>query len=289
MSSHFQLLIEADQLKTIQQECIILDCRHDLFNHDAGAADYASSHIEGAQFCNMETDTAGAHTGTNGRHPLPSREAWRDRLAAFGLHTNQQLVAYDAHGGQFAVRVWWMARWIGHSHVAVLNGGLPAWIAASGTVQSNLLTGAAGTVKPGNICIQSSLSHHIDADQLALNLAAKSSILIDARAQVRYAGETEPIDPVAGHIPGAVNHFYQHNLNADGRFKSADLLRAQFESLIKQTPPVQVIHQCGSGVTACHNILAMELAGMTGSSLYPGSWSEWCSDTARGVQKGAMP
>ena len=277
MSSHFGLLIEAGQLMAIQNDCVLLDCRHDLFKHEAGAADYAQGHLPGAQFCNMETDAAGPHTGTNGRHPLPARQAWCERLAAFGLNTNQQLIAYDAHGGQYAVRVWWMARWIGHANVAVLNGGLPAWLAAKGTVTAHTPT----VTSSGNIQMGASLSHHIDADQLALNLATKSSLLIDARAPARYAGQTEPIDPVAGHIPGAINHFYQHNLAADGRFKSREALRAQFDLLVEHTAPSEVIHQCGSGVTACHNILAMELAGLHGSSLYPGSWSEWCSDPSR--------
>ena len=291
MSNHFDLIIEAEQLKAIQDDCIILDCRHDLFDHKAGRIAYEQGHIKGAHFCNMETDTAGFHTGTNGRHPLPTREAWRDRLAAYGLRPDQQLVAYDAHGGQYAVRVWWMARWIGHRNVAVLNGGLPAWQANQGALCAGAI--AADSKLPPTelslLTIGSSISRHVDADQLALALQTQSSLLIDARAPARYAGKTEPLDPVAGHIPGAINHFYQDNLGPDGRFKNPEQLLEQFKLLIGPTAPAQVIHQCGSGVTACHNILAMELAGLPGSCLYPGSWSEWCSDPKRAVKVEGAP
>ena len=296
LSNSYELIIEADQLKAIQNDCIILDCRHDLFDHKAGLVAFEQGHIKGAHFCNMETDTAGHHTGTNGRHPLPTRQAWRDRLAAFGLKSDQQLIAYDAHGGQFAVRVWWMARWIGHTNVAVLNGGLPAWLAASGAIEARVNKGSAiiaTLAEPTNnlstLIIKASTSHYVDADQLALGLKSQSSLLIDARATARYAGIAEPIDPVAGHIPGAINHFYQNNLGADGRFKAPVQLREQFKSVIGTTPPSQVVHQCGSGVTACHNILAMELAGLHGSCLYPGSWSEWCSDPKRAIRTGNLP
>ena len=291
MFNRFELIIEPDQLKAIQADCVILDCRHDLFDHKAGLVGYEQGHIKGALFCNMETDTAGLHTGANGRHPLPTRQEWRDRLAAFGLSTDQQLIAYDAHGGQYAVRVWWMARWIGHTNVAVLNGGLPAWVAAGGAIEAgtDVTKRAEPSTNPSLLKIGSSVSHHVDANQLALALQTESSLLIDARAPARYAGKTEPLDPVAGHIPGAINHFYQDNLAADGRFKQPAQLREQFMSIIGTTAPAQVIHQCGSGVTACHNILAMELAGLNGSCLYPGSWSEWCSDSKRAVSIGDAP
>ena len=301
LSNRFELIIEADQLKAIQDDCVILDCRHDLFDHHAGLVSYQQGHIKSALFCNMETDTAGVHTGKNGRHPLPTRQAWRDRLVAFGLRTDQQLVAYDAHAGQYAVRVWWMARWIGHANVAVLNGGLPAWVAAGGAIEAGSTgvetvvgqtIGAQQAELNNNhsiLNINSSLSYYIDADQLTLALRTESSLLVDARAPSRYAGKTEPLDPVAGHIPGAINHFYQDNLAADGRFKQPAQLRERFRSIIGTTTPEQVIHQCGSGVTACHNILAMELAGLSGSCLYPGSWSEWCSDSKRAIATGDAP
>jgi thiosulfate/3-mercaptopyruvate sulfurtransferase len=271
------------QIKHDHQSVLLLDCRHDLMDHQLGVNAYKQGHIPGAQFSNMETDAAGAHTGTNGRHPLPERAQFCEQLVLRGLNSNQTLVVYDSMGGQFAVRIWWMARWIGHDHVYLLDGGLPAWTNAGHALETKVNESIAN--KRGTLELAPSLVGWIDAAQVEKTTSSKTGLLIDARAPARYRGETEPIDPVAGHIPGALNRFYQNNLGADGLFKPAAQLRQEFLALIGTQLPSAVTHQCGSGVTACHNILSMEVAGLSGSNLYPGSWSEWCSDPKRAIEK----
>jgi thiosulfate/3-mercaptopyruvate sulfurtransferase len=287
------ILIDAIDLNTLLKQAnanpadghvVLIDCRHDLMNHSAGIAAFNSGHIPSAQFWNMETDAVSEHTGLNGRHPLASREQTRACFERFGVTNSSRLVVYDAHGGQYAGRLWWLARWIGHQNVSLLDGGLPAWQAA-GFELSNDKKNHNPTVSP--LQLRPALVSWIDKHQVALVSKTKSSQVLDARAPARFRGEVEPIDPVAGHIPGALNRFYQDNLTSQGLFKSNENLRAEFNALLGARAPSEIVHQCGSGVTACHNLIAMELAGLSGGTLYPGSWSEWCADPALPVATGA--
>jgi thiosulfate/3-mercaptopyruvate sulfurtransferase len=263
---------------------VVVDCRHDLMNLNAGREGYAIAHIKGAHFADMETALSGPKVGVDGkfrgRHPLPSREALAEYLRSIGVNNDSQVVAYDAHGGMFAARLWWLMRWMGHPAVAVLDGGMAAWQAAGLP-----LDGVTPLPAPGNFSARPSLAATVDAREVQANIDTGARTVIDARAADRFRGENETIDPVGGHIPGAKNRFFKDNLHPDGRFKSADELRLAFSALVDD--PKNAIMQCGSGVTACHNLLAMEVAGLPGAALYPGSWSEWCSDPERPVATGA--
>lgn len=281
----YRTLIDAGQLQILRQlgaDVVVFDCRHDLANPQLGAQQYAQGHIPGAWFAHLDTDLSGEKTGKNGRHPLPDRTTFAQWLQERGVGDGSQVVCYDASGGMFAARLWWMVRWIGKSQVALLDGGLPAWLAAGGAIDT-----AAPVRKPAQLLLRDSLVPSVDADWVLNNLSTKTHQLIDARAPERYAGEQEMIDPVAGHIPGAVNRFFKDNLQADGRFKEAGQLQAEFLGLLDD--PAHVVQQCGSGATACHNILAMEIARLPLSALYPGSWSEWCADPQRPVATGRAP
>jgi thiosulfate/3-mercaptopyruvate sulfurtransferase len=262
----------------------VFDVRHDLIDLDAGRRAYREGHIPGAQFASIDDDLSGTKTGRNGRHPLPQRAALAERFRAWGIDGGTQIVAYDAHGGQFAGRLWWLARWLGHRAVAVLDGGWPAWLAAGGARDT-----AVSAPQRGDFVAGEPVAPAVTVSQLAEALAAKACMLVDARLPERYRGEQEPIDPVAGHIPGALNRPWTHNLAADQRFKDAEQLRQELLALIGARSPAKVVFQCGSGVTACHHLLAMELAGLPGASLYAGSWSEWIADPARPVATGAQP
>ncbi|WP_334166248.1 sulfurtransferase [Achromobacter mucicolens] len=262
----------------------VFDVRHDLTNHLAGRQAYDAGHIPGARFLDHETELAAARTGKNGRHPLPDRAQFGALMAAHGVTPGTLVVAYDASGGMYAAHLWWMLRWLGHDRVAVLDGGWQAWTAAGLPVSHD----PAPAVRPGTpVEPGKSLAGTVDAQAVLANIAQPSFTVVDARAANRYRGEVEPMDPVAGHIPGALNRPNGENLQPDGRFKTAEQLRAEFGSLLAGRDPASIVHQCGSGITACHNLLSMEIAGLTGSRLYPGSWSEWCSDPARPVAKGA--
>lgn len=262
----------------------VFDVRHDLTNHSAGRQAYDAGHIPGARFLDHETELAAARTGKNGRHPLPDRAQFGALMAAHGVTPATLVVAYDASGGMYAAHLWWMLRWLGHDRVAVLDGGWQAWTVAGLPVSHD----PAPAVQPGTpVEPRKSLAGTVDAQAVLANIAQPSFTVIDARAANRYRGEVEPMDPVAGHIPGALNRPNGENLQPDGRFKTAEQLRAEFGSLLAGRDPASVVHQCGSGITACHNLLSMEIAGLTGSRLYSGSWSEWCSDPARPVAKGA--
>lgn len=261
----------------------VIDCRHDLIDLGLGRRQYAQGHVPGAQFAGVDDDLSGPKSGTNGRHPLPDRAQLAAKFRAWGIGNDTQIVAYDASGGQFAVRLWWLARWLGHHRVALLDGGWPSWLAESGQIGTEPPARAPGTFTAGD-----SLERAVSADELQRQLAGRGVLLVDARAPERYEGRVEPIDPVAGHIPGAVNRFWQANL-ADGRFKPAAQLRAEFEQLLAGRTPAQMVAQCGSGVTACHHLLAMHIAGLSGARLYAGSWSEWIADPSRPVARGAEP
>jgi len=262
----------------------VFDVRHDLFDHAAGLRAYESGHIPGAQFAAIETELSGTKTGRNGRHPLPARDELVERFRAWGIDSNTQIVAYDAQGGQFAVRLWWLARWLGHSAVAVLDGGWPAWLAADGRSDTKRRVVARGNFSPA-----ASLVRFVTTDEVLKTLDSQERLLVDARLPERYRGEQEPIDPVAGHIPGALNRPWTQNLMPDQRLKSSAELRREFEDLIGTRPLTAVAHQCGSGVTACHHVLAMEVAGLGPSTLYAGSWSEWIADRSRPIRTGAQP
>ncbi|MBJ7314132.1 sulfurtransferase [Rugamonas sp. CCM 8940] len=263
---------------------VVLDCRHDLMNLSAGRDGFAIGHIQNAQFADLESDLSGAKVGADGkfrgRHPLPDRAALIETLRAWGVNDNSQVVAYDAHGGMFAARLWWLLRWIGHPAVAVLDGGLAAWQSAA----LPLVTPLAARPR-GNIAEKPTLAKTVTAAELLDNLHGGELTVIDARAADRYRGENETIDPVGGHIPGAKNRFFKDNLTGDGRFKTERELRHDFAALLDSAP--DAVMQCGSGVTACHNLLALEVAKLPGAALYPGSWSEWCADPARPVATGA--
>ncbi|MFY3138831.1 sulfurtransferase [Achromobacter xylosoxidans] len=261
----------------------VFDVRHDLTNHSAGREAYAAGHIPGARYLDHETELAAARTGKNGRHPLPDRGQFGALMVAHGVTPETLVVAYDASGGMYAAHLWWMLRWLGHDRVAVLDGGWQAWQAA-GLPTS---TEAAAPVQAGApVTPAAPLVGSVDAQAVLDNIARPAFTVIDARAANRYRGEVEPMDPVAGHIPGALNRPNGQNLQADGRFKDAAQLREEFTALLDGRDPKAIVHQCGSGITACHNLLSMEIAGLAGSRLYPGSWSEWCSDPSRPVAKG---
>ena len=211
-----------------------------------------------------------------GRHPLPDRATFIANLQRWGINNDTQVVVYDAQGGMFAARLWWMLRWVGHEKVAVLDGGLPAWLASGMWLSTEASPRVLGTLTD-----RPSLVATVTANDLLANLSNEKLTVVDARAPDRFRGENETIDPVGGHIPGAKNRFFKENLQADGNFKSAEQLRQEFSAVLAD--PAQAVMQCGSGVTACHNLLALEIAGLQGAALYPGSWSEWCADPARPV------
>lgn len=263
---------------------VVLDCRHDLMNPAAGREAYADGHLQNAQFAHVDTALSGPKTGPDGqfrgRHPLPDRAALIETLRAWGVNDGTQVVAYDAHGGMFAARLWWLLRWIGHPAVAVLDGGLAAWQEAGLPLVTPVATPARG-----HIVEKPTLTKTVGAADVLANIAGQAFTVVDARAPDRFRGENETIDPVGGHIPGAKNRFFKDNLQADGRFKSAAALKADFAPLL--ATPAHAVMQCGSGVTACHNLLALEVAGLHGAALYPGSWSEWVGDKSRPVATGA--
>lgn len=278
----FSTLIEAGELASHLDDAqwIIFDCRHDLADTEAGRRAYRESHIPGARFAHLDENLAGPITGKNGRHPLPDAQTFCDWLGANGMDHAKQAVAYDDAGGIFASRLWWLLRWLGHEAVAVLDGGLQAWQAAGLP-----LTAATPPVVPAHFAAAPLLTP-VDAAWIASHLQQPQTHIVDARSPDRYRGENETLDPVGGHIPGAFNRFFKRNLDKSGHFKPAAELHAEFSELLNGAAPQTVVHQCGSGVTACHNLLAMEIAGLHGSRLYPGSWSEWCSDPRRPVATG---
>ena len=286
--THYTTLISAtnlaERLAAAPGSILVFDCRFDLAAPESGEKAYAQGHIPGAHYLHLDRDLSGVKTGTNGRHPLPERAALVTKLASFGLNEGQQVVAYDAQGGMYAARLWWLLRWLGHDSVALLDGGLQAWEAAGNSLDSAVPAKSQGTFKAG-----APLQVTIDAQAIERSIGTRDHLLIDARAADRYRGENETIDPVGGHIPGAPNHFFKNNLTAEGRFKTAHELREAFGSLVGTTPADRIVLQCGSGVTACHNVLAMEIAGLHGAALYPGSWSEWSADPGRPVATGPNP
>lgn len=279
----FETLIEVAELQALLAsgtDVLLLDCEFELGVPGKGAAIYAQGHLPGARYAHLDNDLAGPPDGTNGRHPLPAPVTLAAWLRSQGLCRGQQVVTYDSHGGAWAARAWWLLRWLGHREVAVLDGGKQAWIASGLPLES----GASAPVATGDFETGEPLvGRPVSADNVLANIGTGAVQVLDARDPSRFRGEPNPVDPVAGHIPGAANRFFRDNLALDGRFRPAAELAEVFMTLLQGKPAVL---SCGSGVTACHNALAMEIAGLGGGRLYPGSWSEWISDPARPVATG---
>jgi len=265
-----------------EPDLVVFDVRHHLSDNQAGRREFDAGHIPGAFFLDHERDLSASRTGHNGRHPLPRREDFAEVMSRRGVRPSSEVVAYDASGGTFAAHLWWMLRWLGHSNVQVLDGGWQAWVQAGYSVtQADTPLPVAGSEDwpvPGEPAVA--------VDEVVANLPVQRFTLLDARAANRYRGDVEPLDPVAGHIPGALNRPSHENLRADGCFKPPELLTQEFKALLAGRQAAEIVHQCGSGISACHNLLAMEIAGLEGSRLYAGSWSEWCADPDRPVAKG---
>jgi len=259
-------------------EWVVFDARHDLADVEKGRRAYEAGHIPGAYFLHLDRDLSGEKTGSNGRHPLPDLERFAARMNECGVTPATQVVAYDDAGGSFAARVWWLLDWLGQERVALLDGGLAAW-----EKEGRPLSPEVPAPRHGAFLPRPRLGATVDAPFLERFLDTQAHRLLDARAPARFSGAQEPLDRVPGHIPGAVNRFWQANLAPDGRFKAAEALRAEFAALLGDSAPGLAVNMCGSGVTACHNLFAMALAGLPNGRLYPGSWSEWCSDPSRPV------
>jgi thiosulfate/3-mercaptopyruvate sulfurtransferase len=276
----YKTLISSDDLLHHLNEpsWVIIDCRFSLADPESGFAAYRHGHIPNARYAHLDKDLSSPITDQTGRHPLPNTNALVQKLGSWGIDNTSQVVVYDDASGAFAGRLWWLLRHLGHSNVAVLDGGYRRWQKPGYPINTTLLT-----VKPAIFRPYPSENIGLTALDVQNTMALKSICLVDARTPERFRGEQEPIDPVAGHIPGAVNRPFQLNLDNDGLFLSAEALRNQFKTLIGDKNPQQVVHMCGSGVTACHNLLAMEVAGLAGSMLYLGSWSEWIRNKNRPI------
>lgn len=301
----YTTLISAEALQALMasgQPLRVFDCTFDLMQPQLGQTQYLEAHIPGAVYANLDTALSARHgvnpaksgadavitaTGADapasgGRHPLPNREKFAMWLSSVGFGNDMQAVVYDRNGANYCGRLWWMLKWAGHERVAVLDGGLQAWQAAGGAVNQ----GEEPAHFQANFLLSAPLAKLVDADAVARELGRPSQTVIDARANARFKGEVEPLDPVAGHIPGALNRPFSQNIGPDGKFKSAGQLRQEFDALLGGRDPSTVVHQCGSGVSAVPNLLAMEIAGLGTSALYAGSWSDWCSVPDRPFAKG---
>ncbi|MEN9659634.1 MAG: hypothetical protein RL571_3099 [Pseudomonadota bacterium] len=266
-------LISAKELASVLADVLIIDCRHDLANPQAGRAAYAAGHLPNAHFLHLDEHLSGLKTGRNGRHPLPDPQTLADVLASIGASRFRNIVAYDAQGGIYAARLWWLLRWLGHDQVQVLDGGLGAW--------QGDLTQVLPMAAPSQFTFELRPELMVDVNTLLANIAQPIFTVVDARSPSRFKGVGETLDPVGGHIPGAINRFFQDNLQADGRFKLPTELHAEWQVVLSGAKASSSVQQCGSGVTACHNLLALEVAGLSGARLYAGSWSEWCADPQR--------
>jgi thiosulfate/3-mercaptopyruvate sulfurtransferase len=260
---------------------VVVDCRFSLADPAAGRRAYDAGHLPGARYAHIEEDLSSPVTPTSGRHPLPPPNTLAEKLGRWGIDKHKQVVVYDDTFGAMASRLWWLLRWLGHEAVALLDGGFPKWQREGRPVTRELPVLQS---VPFHATINDALC--MDTGQVEAMQRARHGLLVDARADERYRGEVEPLDKVAGHIPGAVNMPYEDNLDFSGEFMSDEALREHYLAVIRDTAPADVVHMCGSGVTACHNILAMEHAGLPGAKLYPGSWSEWITDPNRPVAKG---
>ncbi|HTT01562.1 MAG TPA: sulfurtransferase [Steroidobacteraceae bacterium] len=282
-TARYTTLIEPAELAQLigAADAAVIDCRHELARPDQGALWYAASHVPGALFAHLDRELSGPVTAASGRHPLPDPERFAGTLSRWGVDRTVQVIAYDQGNGAVASRLWWMLRWMGHPGVAVLNGGFAAWLEADLPLSS-----ATQERQPRHFSSRpSGGGAPVATDELQRHLAQADITLVDARAADRFAGRNETLDPVAGHIPGARNHPFTLNLDAQGRFLSAAELARRWRATLANAPAASVVSMCGSGVTACHNLLALELAGMPGARLYAGSWSEWIRDPARPVAR----
>jgi len=260
---------------------VVIDTRHDLMDPAKGPKAYEEGHIPGAFFMHVDNDLSAPKTGKNGRHPLPDLATFAAKLNERGVGPGVKVVAYDDLSGNYASRLWWMLKWLGHDDVALLDGGWPKWASENRPATKDVPKPRKGSFVP-----RPHLGDTVDASFVDRFKESPTITLLDARAAERFRGLKEPIDPVAGHVPGAVNRFWQMNLNPDGTFKSPEQLRGEYDQLLGAANPANVVHMCGSGVTACHNVFAMELAGLPGGKLYAGSWSEWVADPAHAVATG---
>ena len=256
----------------------VVDCRFDLANTVWGEQQYLEAHIPGAVYAHLDRDLSGPKTGSNGRHPLPDMDQFKARLGEWGIGPNVQVAAYDQDAGMWASRLWWMLRYLGHETAAVLDGGFAKWVREGRETRSGA-EHRARAVFVGSPRLDMALT----AEEVERWRQDPGHLVVDARVPERYRGELEPIDPVAGHIPGAVNYFNKDNHNPDGTFLPPERLRLQWLARLGAVPPSNVVTYCGSGVAAAHNLLALEHTGVRGGKLYPGSWSEWCADTRRPV------
>jgi thiosulfate/3-mercaptopyruvate sulfurtransferase len=261
---------------------VIVDCRFDLANPNAGREQFRSGHIRGARYAHLNEDLSGPITPRSGRHPLPRPEEFARRLGAWGIDAHSQVVAYDDAAGAIAARLWWMLRWVGHEAVAVLNGGLKAWLGAGLPLDAE-----EPRVTPATYVAHPRPEEALTVDEVVSALADRSIVLVDARSADRFAGQNETIDPVAGHVPGARSHPFLSNLDAERRFLPAHVLRERWSKTLGAASADRVVTMCGSGVTACHHLLALQVAGMAGARLYPGSWSEWIRDDTRPIATGS--
>ncbi|MCE2678921.1 MAG: sulfurtransferase [Burkholderiales bacterium] len=286
-------LISAQELKTAMAEqgeqgpeIKVLDCRFELADLGKGPREFAQGHIPGASYVHIDHDMCGEKTGTNGRHPLPPFFEFVQKTQCWGLSKEQIIIAMDAQNTMVSGRLWWMLRWAGYGNVKVLDGGWQAWLAAGGPVEGSAPseTEAACLAEPVDLSDFKPSMATVEVDSIVENIATGEFQIIDGRDEDRFLGRADNLDPVLGHIPGADNRCFLQNQTEDGKFKSPEVLKAEFETLLKGRKPEEIVHSCGSGVTACNNLLAMEIAGLSGSKLYPGSWSEYCSDPSRPVE-----
>lgn len=283
---HRTTLVSTDELARHLDDpaWVIVDCRHDLARPAAGREQYAASHIPGAAFLSLDDDLAAPRTGRNGRHPLPQPSALAAALGRIGIDGTRQVVAYDAQAGANAARLWWSLRWLGHDAVAVLDGGWGRW-----TAEGRPTDALRARPGPATFTVRLRPEWTVDVDYVVRHLQDRTMTLVDARAAERYRGEREPIDPEAGHIPGALNRFIGENLTPDGRFREAAELRRAWHGLLGEQSGADLVHSCGSGVAACQNMLALAIAGLAPGRLYAGSWSEWIADPNRPRATGPDP
>jgi thiosulfate/3-mercaptopyruvate sulfurtransferase len=274
-------LVTPEQLATQLESWVVIDCRFSLADTSYGRRVYTDGHISGARYAHLDDDLSSPKTATTGRHPLPDLAAFCAKLGAWGITPDTQVVVYDDSFGSMAVRLWWLLRGLGHQKVALLDGNFPKW-----TREKRPVDTAEPVVVAAVYPIPAKVEWGVDAAVVEAMRTSPVHRLIDARPEMRFSGEIEKVDPVPGHIPGAINWVFEENLDLDGTYLPAGELREQYETLLAGVSPENVVHTCGSGVTACHNVLAMEIAGLSGSRLYPGSWSEWITDPTRPVATG---
>lgn len=276
----YTTVIDVEQLAARRDDprWVLLDCRFELTNPAAGETAFAAAHLPGAQYAHLDRDLAAPASATSGRHPLPAPESFQALARRWGIGSDSQIVCYEQTTGMFAARAWWLFRWLGHRNVAVLDGGLAAWTTAGLPLTSNVASRTAGDF----------LARPRPDFFVGVDAVLHSGCLVDARSADRFSGENVAMDPVAGHVPGARNHHYARNVGPDGRMLAPATLRANWLATLGETPASGLVAMCGSGVSACLNLLALEIAGLPGGKLYPGSWSEWIKDPTRPVERGTI-